>query len=142
MGRIPRNAPMGGMASRYGSAGLGSAGHGSARHGSSWRRSSRRTTRRGGPAVDGVSQGGAPGKAVGGRRARGGAGGQGESTRARPAENPTPLVPGFGVEQETAKVPAFGERVDYVSLATSGSSSNGPSAQSASSGGEGGGGAG
>jgi len=64
---------------------------------------------------------------------------QGEQNAAKPAENPTPLVPGFGVEQETAKVPAFGERVDYASLATSGSSSKSPSAQSASSGGEGGG---
>jgi len=34
-----------------------------------------------------------------------------------------PLVPGFGVEQELARVPAFGERVEYTSLITLGSSS-------------------
>lgn len=34
-----------------------------------------------------------------------------------------PLVPGFGVEQTLARVPAFGERVEYASLVTLGSSS-------------------
>ena len=35
------------------------------------------------------------------------------------ADEPAPLVPGFGEKQELARVPAFGERVEYASLATS-----------------------
>jgi len=34
-----------------------------------------------------------------------------------------PLVPGFGVEQTLARVPAFGERVEYASVITLGASS-------------------
>jgi hypothetical protein len=33
-----------------------------------------------------------------------------------------PLVPGFGVEQQLARVPAFGERVEYASVVTLGAS--------------------
>ena len=51
----------------------------------------------------------------------------------KPKDEQEPLVPGFGVEQELAKVPAFGERVDYVSLALSSSSSKGSSSRSSSS---------
>ena len=51
----------------------------------------------------------------------------------KPEDEQEPLVPGFGVEQELARVPAFGERVDYVSLALSNSSSTGSSSRSSSS---------
>jgi len=44
-----------------------------------------------------------------------------EGRSGKSADKPEPLVPGFGEEQELAHVPAFGERVEYVSLATSAS---------------------
>jgi len=50
----------------------------------------------------------------------------------KPKEEQEPLVPGFGVEQELPRVPAFGERVDYVALALPNSSSKGSSSRSSS----------
>lgn len=47
-----------------------------------------------------------------------------------PQKEQEPLVPGFGVDQELPRVPAFGERVEYASVLTLGSSS-GKSAASA-----------
>jgi hypothetical protein len=46
------------------------------------------------------------------------------------SDEPEPLVPGFGVPQETRRVPAFGERVDYASLMSDGGSSIGGSSRS------------
>ena len=37
------------------------------------------------------------------------------------SDEPEPLVPGFGEEQELARVPAFGERVEYALLGSSAS---------------------
>jgi Ca2+-binding EF-hand superfamily protein len=48
------------------------------------------------------------------------------------SDKPEPLVPGFGVEQEIPRVPAFGERVGYASLISGGASSNGSSSRSSS----------
>lgn len=48
-----------------------------------------------------------------------------------------PLVPGFGVEQEAVRVPAFGERVDYAALVSSASvsrKSSSPSSPSSAAG--------
>ena len=50
----------------------------------------------------------------------------------RESDEPEPLVPGFGVEQQLARVPAFGERVDYAELLSGGTSSNRSSSRSSS----------
>ncbi|MFH1268207.1 MAG: hypothetical protein ABIK89_21010 [Planctomycetota bacterium] len=59
------------------------------------------------------------------------------SPERRPEESPTksaggaePLVPGFGVDQEAVRVPAFGERVDYAALVASASVSRRSSSSS------------
>ena len=48
------------------------------------------------------------------------------------SDEPEPLVPGFGAEQEIPRVPAFGERVDYASLVSNGASSQSSSSRSSS----------
>ena len=58
--------------------------------------------------------------------------GRDESDQEKTSDEPEPLVPGFGVPQETTRVPAFGERVDYDSLFSGGGSSNGRSSRSSS----------
>ena len=56
---------------------------------------------------------------------------QGDEQANDAKSEPEPLVPGFGVESEMARVPAFGERVDYASLAPSSNrSSSGSSGSS------------
>ncbi len=62
-------------------------------------------------------------------------GGRGESREGdedKASDEPEPLVPGFGVEQEIPRVPAFGERVDYASLMSGGTSSKGSTSRSSS----------
>jgi Ca2+-binding EF-hand superfamily protein len=66
------------------------------------------------------------------RRYSGEEGGAREGDKDKSSDEPEPLVPGFGVEQETSRVPAFGERVDYASLISGGASSNGSSSRSSS----------
>ena len=66
------------------------------------------------------------------RRYSGEEGGSRDGDKDKDSDEPEPLVPGFGAEQEIPMVPAFGERVDYASLASNGASSQSSSSRSSS----------